>query len=231
VRERGGEGLRLLQEGSPATKFSCKKVRLMRPNPLTDALSFLADASWPRPVFWLLLLGSAAAAVIVWRRDPAQRSVRHAGICLLRIVIGTMWWQQSLWKVPPHYDWGLIHWMQEMVEHASTELQSVLVRDLVLPNIAIFGPLVYAIEVAIAVSLILGVATRLGALLGALMAINLWLGLYNAPTEWPWTYMFLVVLQLIYLIDPPGRSLGVDALFWRREETVGGSAPGLSWVA
>ena len=51
------------------------------------------------------------------------------------------------------------------------------------------------------------------------MAINLWLGLYNAPGEWPWTYMFLVVLQLIYLIDPPGRSLGIDALIWRREGT------------
>ena len=49
------------------------------------------------------------------------------------------------------------------------------------------------------------------------MAINLWLGLYNAPNEWPWTYMFLVVLQLIFLINPPGRSIGIDALFWRRE--------------
>src|SRR5262249_58848519 len=88
------------------------------------------------------------------------------------VVIGIMWWQQSLWKIPPHYDWGLIHWMEEMVEHASTQLQSVLVRDLVLPNIAVFGPLVYAIEVAIAVSLILGVVTRLGAALGALMAIT-----------------------------------------------------------
>ena len=86
-----------------------------------------------------------------------------------------------------------------MVEHASTQLQSTLVRDLVLPNIAVFGPLVYAIEVAIAVSLILGVLTRLGAALGALMAINLWLGLYNAPGEWPWTYMFLVVMQLIFV--------------------------------
>jgi hypothetical protein len=50
-----------------------------------------------------------------------------------------------------------------------------------------------------------------------LMAINLWLGLYNAPGEWPWTYMFLVVLQLIFLINPPGRSLGIDTLAWRRE--------------
>jgi uncharacterized membrane protein YphA (DoxX/SURF4 family) len=133
--------------------------------------------------------------------------------------------------VPPHYDWGLIHWMQEMVEHASTQLQSALVRDIVLPNIALFGPLVYAIEVAIAVSLILGLATRLGALLGAVMAINLWLGLYNAPGEWPWTYMFLVVLQLIYLIDPPGRSLGVDALAWGHERTSRESSPALSLVA
>jgi uncharacterized membrane protein YphA (DoxX/SURF4 family) len=203
----------------------------MRPNPLTDALSFLTDVSLPRPVFLLLLLGSAAAAFLAWRGDPAQRSIQHIGVGVLRVIIGTMWWQQSLWKVPPHYDWGLIHWMQEMVEHASTQLQSALVRDIVLPNIAVFGPLVYTIEVAIAVSLILGLATRLGALLGALMAINLWLGLYDAPGEWPWTYMFLVVLQLIYLIDPPGRSLGVDALAWRREGTSREGSPVLSLVA
>jgi uncharacterized membrane protein YphA (DoxX/SURF4 family) len=121
--------------------------------------------------------------------------------------------------------------MQEMVEHASTELQSALVRDLVLPNIAVFGPLVYAIEVAIAVSLILGAFTRLGAALGALMAINLWLGLYNAPGEWPWTYMFLVVIQLIFVFDPPGRSLGADALAWRREDIARGKSPLLSLVA
>ena len=190
----------------------------MRPNPLTDALSFLVAGGWTTLAFWLLLVGSAAAAVLAWRVDPTQRSVRHVGTCLLRIVVGTMWWQQSLWKIPPHYDWGLIHWMQEMVEHASTQLQSDLVRDIVLPNIAIFGPLVYAIEVTIGASLILGLLTRLGSVLGALMAINLWLGLYSAPGEWPWTYMFLVVIELIYLLDPPGRSLGFDALVWRRAD-------------
>jgi len=188
----------------------------MRENPLNNALSFLVetDKLWFTVVFWLLLLGSAAAAALAWRADPAQRSLHHIGYGLMRVIVGIMWWQQSLWKIPPHYDWGLIHWMDEMVEHASTELQSVLVRDLVLPNITLFGPLVYAIEVIIAVSLILGVVTRLGAALGALMAINLWLGLYNAPGEWPWTYMFLVVIQLLFVIDPPGRSLGIDAILW-----------------
>jgi uncharacterized membrane protein YphA (DoxX/SURF4 family) len=205
----------------------------MRQNPLTDALHFLVatDKFWFTVVFWLLILGSAAVAWLSWRADPAQRTVRHVGIGLLRFIVACMWWQQSLWKIPPHWDWGLIHWMEEMVAHASTELQSALVRDLVLPNIAFFGPLVYLIEVAIAVSLILGVFTRAGAALGALMAINLWLGLYNAPGEWPWTYMFLVVIQLLFVIDPPGRSLGVDALLWRREAASRKGTPLLAFVA
>ena len=178
----------------------------MRENPIGNALVFLVDTDklWFTVIFWLLLLGSAAAAALAWRADPAQRSLHHIGYGLMRVIIGIMWWQQSLWKIPPHWAWGLIHWMEVMAEHASTQLQSTLVRDLVLPNIAVFGPLVYAIEVFIAVSLILGAVTRLGGALGALMAINLWLGLYNAPGEWPWTYTFLVVLQLIFLINPPG---------------------------
>ena len=205
----------------------------MRENPLGNALAFLVatDKLLFTVVFWLLLLGSAAIAALAWRADSRQRSVQHVGYGVLRVIIGIMWWQQSLWKIPPHYDWGLIHWMEEMVEHASTQLQSVLVRDFVLPNIAVFGPLVYAIEVAIAVSLILGLLTRVGAALGALMAINLWLGLYNAPGEWPWTYMFLLVLQLIFVINPPGRSLGIDALAWRGEATARKGVPLLAFVA
>jgi hypothetical protein len=203
----------------------------MRDNPLTDALSFLTDVSWTTLIFWLLLLGSAAAAAVAWRNDPDQRSTWHICNALFRVILGTMWWKQSLWKIPPHYDWGLIHWMQEMIAHASTQLQSNLVRDLVLPNIAVFGPLVYAIEVALAVSLILGVATRLGAALGAAMAINLWLGLYNAPGEWPWNYMFLILLELNYLLSPPGRSLGIDASVWRRHATSGKASRLLPLIA
>ena len=129
-----------------------------------------------------------------------------------------MWWQQSLWKIPPNFD-GLRYWMQQMVEHASIPLQDQLVADVVLPNIQIFGPLVYATEVFIGVSLILGIVSRLGALPGLLMALNLWLGLYSAPNELPWTYAFLVILQLGFLIDPPGRSLGADVL-WRRRSPI-----------
>jgi uncharacterized membrane protein YphA (DoxX/SURF4 family) len=187
----------------------------VRPNPAHDLLAFLFAPSWTTPVFWLLLAGSVIAALSVWRSDPIQRDTSHVGVWLLRAVVGGMWWQQSLWKIPPNYD-GLIYWMKQMVEHASIPLQGDLVQAIVLPNIAVFGPLVYATEVFIGASLILGVLTRLGSLLGLLMALNLWLGLYSAPGEWPWTYAFIIIIHLLFIIDPPGRTLGFDMLLRRR---------------
>lgn len=187
----------------------------MRPNPLQDAVAFLFNPQAPNVVFWLLLVGSCGTAVAALRGDVTQRSVRHVGIWLLRLIAGSMWWQQSLWKIPPNYD-GLIYWMKQMVDYASIPLQAQLVQSIVLPNIILFGPLVYGIEVLIAVSLILGLITRIGAGLGALMAVNLWLGLYSAPGEWPWTYGFLVIIQMLFVLDPPGRSLGADAVLHKR---------------
>jgi uncharacterized membrane protein YphA (DoxX/SURF4 family) len=183
----------------------------MRPNPAQDILVFLTKPAWPTGLFWLLLLGSAAVAIVVAARQPLLCTPRDIALWLLRGIVGVMWWQQSLWKIPPNFD-GLIYWMKQLVDHAAIPLQGDLVAQVVLPNIAVFGPLVYLTEVAIGVSLMLGLCTRLGALAGAGMAINLWLGLYSAPGEWPWTYFFLIVIQLLFLIDPPGRSLGVDVL-------------------
>jgi hypothetical protein len=68
------------------------------------------------------------------------------------------------------------------------------------------------------VSLILGVFVRLWGLIGALQILNLWLGLYNAEGEWPWTYFFLLVLQLIFALHRYGRSLGLDALIAKRSQ-------------
>ena len=183
----------------------------MRPNPAYDVLGFLTKPAWPTALFWLLLIGSCVIAAIVIMRQPGQRTVRDVATWLLRFIVGVMWWQQSLWKIPPNYD-GLIYWMKQMVDHAAIPLQSELVAHIVLPNIAVFAPLVYLTEVGIGISLMLGLCSRLGALAGVGMAVNLWLGLYSAPGEWPWTYFFLVVIQLLFLLDPPGRSLGVDVL-------------------
>jgi len=100
------------------------------------------------------------------------------------------------------------------------------VKDVVLPHFYFFAPQVYFLEVLIAVTLILGLFSRLGALLGTLMAINLWLGLYRSPAEWPWTYFFLIVVQIMLLVQRPGRSLGLDAILLRHGKA---SSDGGSW--
>lgn len=187
----------------------------MRPNPLTDAVAFLMAPGFTTVVFWVLLLGSCGFAVAAWRADRSQRTGYAIGMWLLRLTVGVMWWEQSLWKIPPNYD-GLVYWMKQMVDHAAIPLQGALVGSIVIPNIAIFGPIVYTAEVLIGASLMLGLLTRAGATIGALMVVNLWLGLYSAPGEWPWTYGFLLIIQLLFVLDPPGRNLGADVILRRR---------------
>jgi uncharacterized membrane protein YphA (DoxX/SURF4 family) len=200
----------------------------MRPNPLNDAFQFLTQPAWFTVVFWLLLLASVAIAIVAWRRQPAQRTTRNLSTWVLRVLMGTMWWQQTLWKIPPNFS-GLKYWMEQEADHAAIVLQGELVRMIVLPNITLFGPLVYLVELAIGVTLLLGLVSRAGALLGLLMGLNLWLGLYSAQGEWPWTYMFLIIIQAIFVIDPPGRSLGADALLRARRNAP--SSIHLDWAS
>ena len=160
-------------------------------------------------------------AAYVWRRLPEQRKVSNLVQWSFRLVIGAFWWQQSLWKLPPFYtdhpeaafgETGLAYWMGLMGKHAAIPLQADFVNNIVLPHFYLFAPIVYAAEVLTGASLMLGAFVRLFAVIGALQILNLWLGLYSAPGEWPWTYFFLFLLQLMFAVHCYGRSLGIDAI-------------------
>jgi uncharacterized membrane protein YphA (DoxX/SURF4 family) len=210
-------------------------------NPFTDTLGFLMRAAWPIYVFWVLLGGSIGIALFNLIQDPAQRTVRHVWMWLARLLIGGLWWQQTLWKLPPTYtdnpdgvSGGLHYWVGEMVQHAAFSWQSAFVAQVVQPHFYLFAPQVYGTEVVIAISLLLGLFTKIGGVLGALMAINLWLGLYRAPYEWPWAYFFLILLQITFIVYSAGRSLGIDAILHRRGQLAlqpkGSLARLLSWL-
>jgi uncharacterized membrane protein YphA (DoxX/SURF4 family) len=193
----------------------------VNPNPFSDTIAFLLQPGWTTAVFWLLLLASAGVAAYAWSAIPGQRTLAHLGNWGFRLFIGAMWWQQSLWKLPPYYTdqpqepfgtTGLAYWMGLMGKHAAIPLQADFVNKIVLPHFYLFAPIVYGAEVLVAVSLILGLLLRLGSVIGALQIANLWLGLYSAPGEWPWTYFFLLLLMLSFALHHYGRSLGLDAV-------------------
>lgn len=192
----------------------------MNPNPFDDVVAFLTQPGWPTHVFWLLLLAGVAIALYVLMTLPEQRRFTRVADWLFRLSIGCMWWQQTLWKLPPYYtdhpdqphDTGLYYWMTLMGKHAAIPLQADFVNQIVLPNFFWFAPVVYSLEVLTGVSLILGLFVPVFGIIGALQILNLWLGLYSAPGEWPWTYFFLLVVMLIFAVHRYGRSLGLDAL-------------------
>jgi hypothetical protein len=147
--------------------------------------------------------------------------------------IGAMWWQATLWKLPPLYTdepgqpfgkTGLAFWMIRLGKTAALRVQADFVNHIVLPHFHLFAPVVYGLEVLTAASLILGLFVRFWGFVGALQILNLWLGLYNDYYSWPWTYFFLMVLMLIFAIHRYGRSLGFDAVIAAR-------ARGRGWFA
>ncbi len=191
-------------------------------------------------VFWLLLLAGIYIGLYSLRYDSAQRTSTDVWMWTARLLIGGLWWQQTLWKLPPTFtdnpdgvSGGLHYWVGEMVRNAAFSWHSAFVEKVIQPNFNFFAAQVYAAEVAIAVSLLLGLFTRAGGVIGALMALNLWLGLYRHPAEWPWTYFFLIIIQITFSVLHAGRSLGLDAIVVRRlqaKERVALAGRVLGWL-
>jgi uncharacterized membrane protein YphA (DoxX/SURF4 family) len=183
----------------------------MRTNPVVDIWNFLTTPQWETAVFGLLIVGSLVIAYRVHSDLAVTLSPDNVAKWAVRLIVGCMWWQQSLWKVPPGFD-GLRYWTEQMVEHAAFTFHGQLVKDVILAHFAPFAYLVYFIEVAVAISLMLGLFVRAGATVGGLLIINLYFGLYRSPAEWPWTYMFLILLMIMFAVGRYGRCLGADAL-------------------
>jgi hypothetical protein len=92
----------------------------------------------------------------------------------------------------------------------------VVVMQLLLSHIALVQPLAYLLEVYFTASLMLGFMVRLTGVVAALFGLNLLGGLYNDPTEWPWTYVGIICAHGMFAASQACRSLGLDNLLAMR---------------
>jgi uncharacterized membrane protein YphA (DoxX/SURF4 family) len=212
----------------------------MPTNPLTDVLHFLTattndylhQGAWRYLIlalFWTLLLVSIAVAFRNWGEDPAQRTGRHLGLWVVRVLVGCMWFQGMLWKLPLPASDGLQYWTEQESTNATLEFQRTFLKDIVLPHISVFGPIVFLAELAFAASMITGLAVRFMGVLAVAYVLQLWLGLYGSSSEWPWTYMFLAMLMFLFAVENAGRSLGLDAWLRRKAPAVHGGKGVITW--
>jgi thiosulfate dehydrogenase (quinone) large subunit len=91
-----------------------------------------------------------------------------------------------------------------------------------IPHWTFFGWMTLITETFIAVTLILGLFTRLGSLAAIGMATNITIGILGVPHEWGWTYVMLIMLPVIFLLTDAGRSFGVDSFMAPRLDRAAG---------
>ena len=132
-----------------------------------------------------------------------------------RTVIGLMWILSLRWKLPPTFAAGpgqrsLLEWLHLQVAHPTLGLYADFVANIVIPNFIIFAWLIFSIELAVGLSLTLGLFTRWGAALGVIWSINLAIGLLEVPGEWPWSYIMLIMWHALFFVSVSQQKWGLD---------------------
>ncbi|NDJ59999.1 MAG: hypothetical protein GYB67_02675 [Chloroflexi bacterium] len=94
------------------------------------------------------------------------------------------------------------------------QFNGAIVGDIIMPNIQLFGWLIWLAELSIVILVGLGLFSRVGGLIALGVSLQLTVGLAGIrnPAEFEWIYLNMVFLSLVIIAMAPGRFLGIDAL-------------------
>ncbi|MFB3817383.1 MAG: TQO small subunit DoxD [Candidatus Methylomirabilales bacterium] len=154
---------------------------------------------------------------------PASSSTLVPGLALalFRMGFGILYlhmaWQKAPWIVTDGHRFGWLYgYIEKEIAHPTFGWYAAFLKGVVLPNFTLFGYMSFFTELVLGASLLLGLFTVLGGLGGALWMVNIMLGSYSIPGEWPWLWFLLIAPQLVFAHAHAGRVLGIDALLHRR---------------
>lgn len=147
--------------------------------------------------------------------SPGEAARTLYGLAGLRILLGVLWLANLSWKLPPdfgkHDPEGLLYNFERAEQYAVIGPLRDFTREVVIPHFTLFGWLVFLAELAAGLLLLLGLWTRVGALIGLVQSITITLLVVRAPNEWVWTYVMFVAIGLVVLVTPSGSRLSLDA--------------------
>lgn len=150
----------------------------------------------------------------------------RVSVAAVRVGVALMWLQAAGWKVPPRFGdestpTGLRRWTEFAVTHEVFPPYAWLVDTVVLPNFVVFGWAVLVVEMSLGAFLLIGLTTRFWAVIGLAQTVAIALSALNAPNEWPWAYVLMLLAHLALLATAAGRYAGLDAVLrpdWQRSD-------------
>src|SRR5262249_4600761 len=107
-------------------------------------------------LFLTLIIARILIASQNGQEDAPQPRASHLGTWFVRVLVGGMWFQGMLWKLPLPVSGGLEYWTEQMADRAAFEFHRELVTSIYLPYLYVFNPIIFLAEFTFAVSLILG---------------------------------------------------------------------------
>ena len=150
---------------------------------------------------------------------PADGKIAGWSLGALRILMGLLWLQNVGWKQPPFTtSRGVGRYVALGVSNEVFAPYAWFSKHVVLQNLTAFGWGVMVVELCLAVFLLLGLATRFWALVGAGQGIAIMLSVLHAPHEWGWSYWMLIGIHLVLAATAAGRVAGLDGALrpvWR----------------
>ena len=106
----------------------------------------------------------------------------------------------------------------------------LILENIIMPGIRVWGWLIFLAEATIAVTMLLGLFSRFGALVAVGVSAQLMVGLAGIPNpyEWEWSYNLMVILSLLMFASAPGRVFGLDTLLRPRLQDAAARGDGLT---
>ena len=90
--------------------------------------------------------GVSRARVSHQQQNPAQRTTGHLATWFMRVMIGAMWFQGSIWKLPLPVSGGFRAAITPIGEYAAFEVHRWIAKNIFMSILPVLGPLVYLTE-------------------------------------------------------------------------------------
>jgi thiosulfate dehydrogenase (quinone) large subunit len=193
---------------------------------MADTTEYPAGTDYPADTDDTAISDSVAPATVSVLPPRLDRGL----LALVRITVGLLWLQNLSWKTPPGFGrgdppGGLYLSASYAVSHEVLRPYAWLMERFVLPNFTFFGWMVLIVEAALGAFLLIGLATRFWALVGIAQTVAIALSVLNAPNEWYWSYLLMLLVHLALFATAAGRYAGLDGVLRPRWQDSG------SWAA